>query len=107
MLLTVGMDNFQQEVLERKGLVLLDFWAEWCTPCHILSPIIEQIAQESQGKVTVGKVDVEENPAMTGMFGIRGIPTVILFKDGKPVEQIVGVRSKADYLKAIDQHSQG
>ena len=81
-------DTFEQGVAS--GLTLVDFWAEWCGPCKALSPAIEQLATEFDGKLRVAKVDVDSNPSVPGRFGIRGIPTVILFKDGKQVDMFVG-----------------
>ena len=81
-------DNFDQGI--SAGLTLVDFWAEWCAPCKALSPAIEQLAEEFPGKLTVAKVDIDSNPKIPGKFGIRGIPTVILFKDGQQVDIFVG-----------------
>jgi len=81
-------DTFDQGI--SNGLTLVDFWAEWCAPCKALSPAIEQLAEEFPGKLTVAKVDIDSNPNIPGKFGIRGIPTVILFKDGKQVDIFVG-----------------
>ena len=99
----VNESNFAKEVQESKGLTLVDFWAPWCGPCRILGPMIAEIAEEEKD-VKVAKVNVDEDPSLAAMFGIRGIPTVILFKDGKPVEQIVGLRAKQDFLAMIDKY---
>ena len=96
--------NFNQVVEESKGLVLVDFWAPWCGPCRILGPIIEEIAGETEGKVTVAKMNVDENQKVPQKFGIRGIPTVILFKDGKIIETLVGVQPKKTYLDLIEKN---
>ena len=81
-------DTFENGI--QSGLTLVDFWAEWCGPCKALAPAIEQLADEYTGKVRVAKVDVDANPGIPGRFGIRGIPTVILFKDGAPLDMFVG-----------------
>jgi len=102
---TLDGTNFQAEVLNSKGLTLVDFWAVWCGPCQVLGPIIEAIAEEIKDTVTVGKLNVDENPELAAQYGVMSIPTVILFKDGQPVEQVVGVRAKQDYLELIEKHA--
>ncbi|MBE5761361.1 MAG: thioredoxin [Clostridiales bacterium] len=87
--------NFDQEVIKSDIPVLLDFWAVWCGPCRMIAPILEQIANENEGKVKIGKVNVDEEPELAASFGIASIPTLIVFKDGKPVQAAVGVRPKA------------
>ncbi|MFQ5806628.1 MAG: thioredoxin [Phycisphaerae bacterium] len=94
--------NFEAEVLNSEIPVLVDFWAEWCGPCHMLSPIIGELADEYQGKVKVGKVDVDSARQTAAQFGIQNIPTVILFEDGKAVETFVGVRKKGEYQAKLD-----
>ncbi|HEX7342784.1 MAG TPA: thioredoxin [bacterium] len=96
--------SFKQDVLESALPVLVDFWAEWCGPCHMLAPIVEQIAQDYQGRVKVGKLNVDENPQIAAQFGIRGIPTLLLFDKGKPVEQIIGAVPKAQIMTKLDAH---
>lgn len=98
----VGDDNFKQEVLDSQTPVLVDFWAAWCGPCRALAPSIEAIADEKAGKVKVCKLDVDANPGVAGQFGIRSIPTILLFKGGENVGQLVGNVPKAaidDLLK--------
>lgn len=85
------------------GTVLVDFWATWCGPCRMVAPVIEQLADDLDGKVTVGKVDVDEQPALAAKYGIQSIPTVIIFKDGKPVETLVGVREYEVYAAAVEK----
>ncbi len=95
---TLNDDNFQKEVLESDIPVLVDFWASWCGPCQMLSPVVEELFEEYDGKVKIGKLNTEENAEITGQYGVISIPTLIIFKDGKPVDQIIGVVSK-DVIK--------
>ena len=99
--------NFNLEVLGAKGLVLVDFWAEWCGPCRALAPIVEQLSGDYSGRVKVGKLDVDENQATMTKYQVRGIPTLILFKDGQVAEQIVGFRPKAEFTRVLDKHLVG
>ena len=94
--------NFDREVLQSTTPVLVDFWATWCAPCKAIAPLIDTIADEYVGKVKVGKVNVDENQATPGKYGVRGIPTIILFKDGAVLEQVVGAvpKSQIDALIA-------
>ena len=88
-------DSFKTDVLGASGLVLVDFWAEWCGPCKAIGPALEQIGEELAGKLTIAKVNIDENPMTPNQFAVRGIPTLILFKDGKPVDTLVGARPKS------------
>lgn len=97
--IAVSDDTFRTDVLEAKGPVLVDFWAEWCGPCKMIGPSLEQIAQELKGKVTIAKVNIDENPMTPNTYAVRGIPTLIMFKDGKPVDTKVGASPKSE-LKA-------
>lgn len=98
--LVFGDDNFEAEVLKSTMPVLVDFWATWCAPCKAIAPIVDAIAEEYDGKLKVGKVNVDDNPGTPGKFGVRGIPTVILFKDGVVLDQVVGAVPKAQ-LEAL------
>jgi thioredoxin 1 len=95
--------NFESEVLGADKPTLVDFWAEWCGPCKQIAPTVEALADEFEGKIRVGKLNIDENPSTPTKFGIRGIPTLIIFKGGEPVDQVVGVRSKADLKAAIEK----
>ena len=96
--------SFKEEVLDNDLPVLVDFWAEWCGPCRIVSPIVEQIAEEYQGRLKVGKLNVDENPQTAIQFGIRGIPTLLLFKGGQPVETIIGAVPKSYITDKLESH---
>lgn len=88
-------DSFENEVKQSGVPVLVDFWASWCAPCKAISPLVDQLADEFDGKVKVCKLNVDENPATPGQFGVRGIPTLILFKDGQVFDQVVGAVPKS------------
>jgi thioredoxin 1 len=90
----VSDDSFRQDVLEAPGPVLVDFWAEWCGPCRMVAPVLDEIAKEYQGKLTIAKVNVDDNPMTPNEYSVRGIPTMILFRDGKPVDTKVGALPK-------------
>lgn len=94
--------NFEEEVLKSDIPVLVDFWATWCGPCQMLSPIIAELAEEFAGKIKVGKVNTDEEGQLAQKFGIMSIPTVMFFKDGEVVETVVGFRPKEDFVRIIN-----
>jgi len=102
--ITLTEENFQSEVLESTEPVLVDVWADWCGPCHTIAPLVEQVAIDFEGRAKVGKLDIDENASIGTQYGIRGIPTLLFFKDGQVVDQVVGVVSKqviAEKLSAL------
>ena len=99
--ITLTDANFQKEVIESDVPVLVDFWAAWCGPCIALGPAIEQLAEEFQGKVKVGKVNVDDNPAVSQKFGIRSIPTILIFEGGQVVDQQIGLAPKSQLVKKL------
>lgn len=103
-IVTVSDAEFESSVLQGDKPSLIDFWAEWCQPCKMLAPTVEEIAGEYEDKIMVGKLNVDDNPATATKYGIRGIPTLLLFKGGHVVQQLVGVKSKAEIKKIIDEN---
>lgn len=101
---TFSTDNWDGEVLKSQTPVLVDFWASWCAPCRMIAPIVESLADKYAGKITIGKLNVDENPSISGDYGVRGIPTLLLFKNGQVEEQIVGVHPKEHLSKILDKH---
>ncbi len=93
--------TFEEDVIKSDKPVLVDFWAPWCGPCKLVGPIIENVAQKTEGKVRVFKLNVDENPATAGKYGITGIPTIMIFESGKVKKQFVGVRNEEEYLGAL------
>lgn len=101
---TLTDSNFDQEI--KNGVVLVDFWAEWCGPCRRIAPIVEELAGQYDGRATVAKLNVDENPSIPGRFMIRGIPTLLLFKNGQLADTLVGLAPKEDIARMIDRHLQ-
>lgn len=95
-------DTFNDEVVNSETPVLVDFWAEWCGPCKMIAPIVEELAEEFDGKIKFTKLDVDSNPQSAMNFGIRGIPTLLIFHDGKPVDQVVGAVPKSVLKKRLE-----
>ena len=100
-IVTLTQENFAAEVLKASAPVLVDFWASWCGPCKMVAPVLEEIAAEGAGRLTVAKVDVDANPETAREFQVVSIPTMILFKDGHPVKRIVGAKGKAALLREL------
>ncbi len=102
--LAVTDADFGQEIEQQEGLSMVDFWATWCGPCHIVAPVIEQLAQEYEGRLKVGKLDVDGNQQTAMRFNVRSIPSILFFKDGKHVDTVVGAVPKAYLVEKIEQH---
>jgi len=100
-MLMITDKNFEDEVVNSKIPVLVDFWAFWCGPCQMVGPIVEELAKEFEGKVKIGKLNVDENPQVAVKYNVMSIPTVIFFKEGKEVARQIGLESKETYLKLI------
>ena len=97
-------DNFEEKVLNSELPVLIDFWAEWCGPCRMVAPVVEQLAKNYEGKAVIGKVNVDEERALAQKYRVFGIPTLFIFKDGQVVDQLVGARPYDDIAKVLDKH---
>jgi thioredoxin 1 len=100
--ISVSVDTFDKVVLQSPNLVMVDFWATWCGPCKIIAPVVEELAKEYAGKVDFAKVNTDENPDLASRFNIRGIPTLIFFKGGKVLDQVVGAVPKGQLKSKID-----
>lgn len=102
-IVTLTQANFDAEVLQSGQPILVDFWAEWCGPCKMLGPILDELADEYNGRVRIGKVNIDEAQELAAQYGIRSIPTLLLFKKGQVAEQVVGLRSKRDLKASFDR----
>ncbi|MCS7081497.1 MAG: thioredoxin [Bacteroidetes bacterium] len=102
--ITLTDQNFEQEVLQSELPVLVDFWAPWCGPCRMIAPIIEELAQEYAGRLKVGKLDVDHNPQVSMQYNIRSIPTLLIFKNGQVVEQLIGAVPKHMLVGYLERH---
>jgi thioredoxin 1 len=102
LIVTLTQENFVQQVLQSPAPVLVDFWAEWCGPCKMIAPLLDELADEYDGKVKIGKVNIDEQQTLAAEYGIRAIPTLLLFSKGQVAEQIVGARSKRDFKASLD-----
>lgn len=98
----VDDSNFDEIVLQAKTPVLVDFWAAWCSPCRMVAPVVEELAEEYEGRISFVKLDVDQNPKTASKYGIMSIPTLLLFKNGSPVSNIVGFRPKAELKRSLD-----
>ncbi|NIP37927.1 MAG: thioredoxin [Candidatus Dadabacteria bacterium] len=106
MSIKISSDNFEKEVINSKKPVLVDFWAEWCGPCRTVGPALEEISEEYSDKFTLAKVNVDENPELVGEYGIRSIPTMILFKDGKQADSVIGALPKENIVDFVNENLQ-
>jgi thioredoxin 1 len=102
-IVNLTQDNFAAEVLQSSAPVLVDFWAEWCGPCKMIAPVLDELAEEYAGKVKIGKVNIDNEQGLAGQYGVRAIPTLLLFKQGQVAEQMVGARSKRDLKTSFDR----
>ena len=100
--ITVDDSNFAQAVLQAKTPVLVDFWATWCGPCRMVAPVVEELAEEYEGRISFAKLDVDQNPKTAVKYGIMSIPTLLIFKKGEPISQIVGFRPKEELKRSLD-----
>jgi thioredoxin 1 len=102
-IITLTQENFASEVLQSLTPVLVDFWAEWCNPCRTLGPILDELAEEYEGRVKIGKVNIEDQQGLAAEYGVRAIPTLLLFDKGQVADQIVGLRGKRDLKASFDR----
>jgi thioredoxin 1 len=102
-IVTLTQTNFETEALKSTTPVLVDFWAEWCGPCKMIAPVLDELAGEYQGKVKIGKVNIDEHQGLAAQFGIRSIPTLLVIKNGQVTEQMVGAKSKSALKASLDK----
>ena len=103
LIVNLTQENFAQQVLQSTSPVLVDFWAEWCGPCKMIAPVLDELADEFEGRAKIGKVNIDEQQALAAEYGIRAIPTLLVFAKGEGAEQIVGARSKRDFKASLDR----
>jgi thioredoxin 1 len=103
LIVTFTQDNFEKEALQSTTPVLVDFWAEWCGPCKMIAPVLDELAGEYQGKIKIGKVNVDEHQNLAAQYGVRAIPTLLVLKNGRVAEQLVGAKSKRDLKASLDR----
>jgi thioredoxin 1 len=106
-IVTLTSDNFEDEIKQAATPILVDFWAEWCGPCRMVTPVLEKLADEYTGKARIGKVNVDEHTALAAKFGVQSIPTLLLFKEGQVVETFIGATTRDVLAKLIDKHVSG
>lgn len=103
LIVTLNQDNFAQQVLQSPSPVLVDFWAEWCGPCKMIAPVLDELADEYNGRVKIGKVNIDEHQGLAAEYGVRAIPTLLLFHKGQVADQIVGARGKRELKASLDR----
>jgi thioredoxin 1 len=103
LIVTLTQESFAQQVLQSPVPVLVDFWAEWCGPCKMIAPLLDELADEYDGKAKIGKVNIDEQQSLAAEYGIRAIPTLLIFNKGQVADQIVGARSKRDFKTSLDR----
>jgi thioredoxin 1 len=103
LILTLTQENFEQNVLKSATPVLVDFWAEWCGPCKMIAPLLDELAEEYNGKVKIGKVNIDDHQGLAAQYGVRAIPTLLLFHQGQVADQIVGARGKRELKASLDR----
>ena len=103
LIVTLTQDNFAQSVLQSATPVLVDFWAEWCGPCKMIAPILDELADEYSGRITIGKVNIDDHQGLAAEYGVRAIPTLLVFNKGQVTEQVVGARGKRELKASLDR----